>query len=199
MRTVLFALLSLSAATLAAQNLTAQDARIEEVGKSPVAAKFASGGRIRMDLCPSGAELYGRDDNMVRVTYYHQHDDNVKVVLAVSGDRADLRITGCPRNNFQMTIEVPKTSGLWVRMPAGQLDVRGVTGDKDMELHAGQLTIEIGKPEDMGHVEASVLTGELDAPAFEVNKGGLFRSFEHTGPGKYRVHAHVGAGELDLR
>jgi hypothetical protein len=32
-----------------------------------------------------------------------------------------------------------------------------------------------------------------------VEKGGLFRSFEERGNGKYRLHAHVGAGELTLR
>jgi hypothetical protein len=46
---------------------------------------------------------------------------------------------------------------------------------------------------------ASVNSGELNARTFDVEKGGLFRSFERSGPGKYRLHAHVGAGELDLR
>ena len=27
----------------------------------------------------------------------------------------------------------------------------------------------------------------------------LFRSFDQRGPGKYRLHAHVGAGQVDLR
>jgi len=48
-------------------------------------------------------------------------------------------------------------------------------------------------------VDASVNSGELNAAAFNVEKGGLFRSFSQSGPGKYRMHAHVGAGELDLR
>ncbi len=55
MRTILFVLLSLNTAMIA------QNARIEEVGKSPVEAKFASGGRVRMDLCSSGIELVGTD------------------------------------------------------------------------------------------------------------------------------------------
>jgi len=98
-----------------------------------------------------------------------------------------------------MTVEVPKTSNLYVRMFAGQMNVSDITGDKDVELHAGQLNMDIGKPEDYFRVEASVLTGSVEASAFNVSKGGLFRSFEHGGPGKYRLHAHVGAGEIDLR
>jgi hypothetical protein len=48
-------------------------------------------------------------------------------------------------------------------------------------------------------VEASVTSGGLKAPPFGENHGGLFRSFEKSGNGKYRLHAHVGAGDLTLR
>ena len=34
---------------------------------------------------------------------------------------------------------------------------------------------------------------------FGETKDGLFRSFEKTGTGHYRLHAHVGAGDLNLR
>jgi hypothetical protein len=179
-------------------SLAAQSARVEEIGKSPVETKFASGGRIHMDLCSSGIELIGRDENAIRVSY-HPEKDTVKVRIEIDGDRADLRVSRCPHNDFQMRIEVPKSSGLYVRMFAGELDVRGITGDKDVELSAGQLTMEVGTPEDYARVDASVNSGEINAPAFDVEKGGLFRSFDRTGPGKFRIHAHVGAGELDLR
>jgi hypothetical protein len=194
----LFSILLLPA-VLSPVFLSAQTAhgRIEEVGKSPVAVAFASGGRIRMDLCSSGIELIGRDDNSIRVSY--DRDADVKVLLDTDGDRADVKITGCPGNNFRLTIEVPKSSALDIHMFAGELNVRDIIGDKRVELHFGQLTMEIGKPEDYAHVEASVNSGDLEATAFDVSKGGLFRSFEKSGPGKYRLHAHVGAGELDLR
>ena len=106
--------------------VSAQDAKIDELGKSPVEAKFVSGGRIRMDLCSSGIEIVGTDDAAVRVSY-HPERDNVRVRLQISGDHVDLRLTGCPHNNFQARIEIPKSSALYVRMMAGQLDVRDVT------------------------------------------------------------------------
>ncbi len=192
MRT-LFTLLLLGTAFV-----SAQDAKIDELGKSPVEAKFVSGGRIRMDLCSSGIEIVGTDDAAVRVSY-HPERDNVRVRLQISGDHADLRLTGCPHNNFQARIEIPKSSALYVRMMAGQLDVRDVTGDKDVELSFGQLNIDVGKTEQYARVDASVNSGQIDALAFAVSKGGLFRSFDQKGPGRYRVHAHVGAGQLELR
>jgi hypothetical protein len=77
--------------------------------------------------------------------------------------------------------------------------VRDITGDKNVILHFGQLTMDIGKAEDYAHVDASVNSGQLNIPSFSVSKGGLFRSFDQNGPGKYRVYAHVGAGQMDLR
>ncbi len=59
--------------------------------------------------------------------------------------------------------------------------------------------MDIGKPDDIRSVAASVNSGDLEASAYDVSKGGLFRSFERSGPGKYRVRAHVGAGQLELR
>lgn len=178
--------------------VVAQDAKIDELGKSPVEAKFVSGGRIRMDLCSSGIQIVGTDEPALRVSY-HPERDNVRVRMQVSGDRADLRLTGCPHNNFHARIEIPKSSALYVRMLAGQLDVEDVTGDKDVELSFGQLNLDVGKTEQYARVDASVNSGEINASAFDVERGGLFRSFDQRGPGKYRLHAHVGAGQVDLR
>jgi len=196
MRIALIALMTLSAASL-----FAQDARIEEVDKSPVETKFSPGGQLNLDLCSSGVELRGTDDNVLRVSYHSDRNltSDVRVRLETAEKRAKVKVTGCPHNNFRLTVEVPKYSDLYVRMFAGELEVRDITGDKDVQLHAGQLTMDVGEADDYARVDASVSSGELNALAFSVNKGGLFRSFDRTGPGKYRLHAHVGAGELDLR
>ena len=77
--------------------------------------------------------------------------------------------------------------------------VRGVTGDKDVELYAGDLTIEAGSASDYRHADASVTSGDLDASAFSVTKAGLFRSFQQdNAAGKYTLHAHLMAGDLKI-
>ena len=193
MRAILLALASFSTTVL-----VAQDNRIEEIGKSPVVAKVAPGAKVRMDLCSSAIELVGRDENALRVSYDPDRG-NVNVRIQSAGDYTDLRVKDCPRNNFTVRIELPRSSSLYVRMFAGDLDIKDITGDKDVELHFGQLSMDVGKAEDYRRVSASVDSGELDAPAFNVSKGGLFRSFSQTGSGKYLLHARVGAGQLDLR
>jgi len=198
MRLAIFALLGLFTGMLAAQDTRVPRASAE-IGKSPVEAKFSFGGQIRMELCSSAVELIGENDDRVRVSYDVDYGNAVKVRLEVSGNHADLRVSGCPHNNFHMMIQVPKSSDLYVRMFAGNLNIWGIAGDKDVSMSAGQLTMAVGNPEDYGHVRASVNTGAIEASAFDVSKGGLFRSFDKTGAGKYRLYAHVGAGQLELR
>lgn len=188
---------ALAVVLVASALVWAQDVKVDESG-SPVEAKFAAGGRVRLDLCPSGAEVDGTDEPFIRVSYYPERD-GVRVRINGSGDRADVEVTGCPHGNFKMKIEIPKSTGLYARMMAGQLDVRDVTGDKDAEISFGQLNIEVGQPDQYGRIDASVYSGQVNATAFNVLKGGLFRSFDQHGPGKYRLHAHVGAGQVDLR
>lgn len=190
MRTVL-ALLCFGAALAAAQ-----DVNIDRTGTSSVETKFQGSGRIRMGLCSGGIELAGTDQPLLRVS---ELSGDARVRIDISGDHADLRLSGCPHSNFRARIELPKSSALYVRMFAGQLDVREVSGDKNIELSFGQLNIEAGKSEDYASVDASVNSGAIDASPFDVHKGGLFRSFDQTGPGKYRLHAHVGAGQIELR
>jgi hypothetical protein len=194
MKIVVFASLILSSTFLVAQSQN-----IEEVAKSPVETKFAAGGQIRMNLCSTGVDIVGRDTDQLSVSYNSSYGHDVKVGIHVSGNHADLRIRDCPHNNFHITIEIPKSADLHVRMAAGDMNIRGIAGNKDIEMHAGQLTVDIGQAADYAHVDASVWTGELDAPPFDVDKGGLFRSFEKTGPGKYLLHTHLAAGEIDLR
>jgi len=76
--------------------------------------------------------------------------------------------------------------------------VENVEGDKDLELLAGRIQVDIPQSEQYGARDASVTTGSIESSAFDIHKGGLFRSFEQHGPGKYRLHAHVMTGEIDL-
>jgi hypothetical protein len=177
---------------------------LEATGGNPVEADFTSGGLVRMNLCSSGVSIKGTNKDRLRVTFLANASSSasdVHVRLRTPGNSsssnsAELQIQGCPHNNFKITVEVPKTSDLHVRMFAGQLEVAGVTGNKDLEMHAGQLDVEINKVSEYAHVDGSVNTGQVDAQPWDTSKGGLFRSFSKEGSGKYRLHAHVGAGQI---
>jgi hypothetical protein len=176
----------------------AQSNPYEKVVQQP----FASGGTIRLHLEAGGYTIKASSSDNIVVTYPpnpNGESRDVHVEIKPSPSRADVYIRNTPHNNFNATIEVPKRSNLWVRLSAGQLDIEALEGDKDIELSAGQINIDIPNPDAYGHRDASVLAGSLEASAFHISKGGLFRSFRQSGPGRYSFHAHVTAGEIDVR
>ena len=168
----------------------------------PFQVDYPSGRRLNLHLRSGDVRVVGRSDNKIAVRVEAQNMERareVKVRFERLESSAELTISGGPRNNIQITVEVPKVTGLYVRMPAGQLEISDTIGDKDVQLHFGELIVHVGDPADYAHVDASVSSGGIEAQPFGEDHGGLFRSFEKTGNGKYRLHAHVGAGDLTLR
>jgi hypothetical protein len=144
----------------------------------------------------SGAiDIVGTKRAMLRVTCTLT-DASVKVSFAA----ANLRISGGPDKGLHFRIEVPERTSLLVRSPAGKIDISGVTGDKDVDLKAGDLTIAVGKPESYRVAEGSVWAGDLRAEPFGIVKDGLFRSFrKDNASGQYRLRAELLAGNLTLK
>jgi hypothetical protein len=126
-------------------------------------------------------------------------DDLQKVRAKIDVYKNEATVSAdAPHGDFHVTVEVPSASDLVVRLSAGDLNIVGISGSKDVESHAGDMNIHVGDAKDYGRVDASVNAGDLNAEAFGQSKGGLFRSFKWNGPGKYRLHVHLGAGDVNL-
>jgi hypothetical protein len=201
MRRFVLALLA-SLAFLVPTSSPDSELKVKDLQNHPFAVDFPSGSRLRLHLRSGEFHIVGGKGNKIAVRLNGRNADNARdltVRFKQWDDEADLRVFGGPKNNLEVTIEVPGSATLFIRMPAGDLSVEGVSGDKDVELHFGELTIAVGKATDYSHVDASVMSGGLEAAPFGESHGGLFRSFEKNGSGKYKLHAHVGAGDLTLR
>jgi hypothetical protein len=175
---------------------------VKDIENHPFTADFNSGGKLRMYLRSGDFHIVGGSDNRitVRITGRNAYRaSDMRVQLEGSNNSADLTVSGGPKNDLEVTIEVPKKTGLYIRMSAGNLALQHVTGDKDAELHAGELVIDVGDASDYSRVDASVYSGGLEASPFGESHGGLFRSFHKEGNGRYHLHAHVGAGDLTLQ
>jgi hypothetical protein len=169
------------------------------VGQERFEADFPSGGHLRMHVRSGELHIMGSDDQKISVRFWGKTESelrDVRVSLKTVGNSGDLSIQGGPSNNFEIEIRVPRVSNLFLRMPAGEAEIEGLLGDKDVELHAGDLKLEVGQPEQYAIADASVLAGDIQTGPFGVSKDGLFRSFHAHGSGKYRLHAHVGAGDI---
>src|SRR5882762_1836310 len=191
----------LAVAVLFAPLASGQSKKMEvtDLAGHPFNVDFPSGSQLNIHVRSGDVRVVGRDDNKVSVKEDAEKAKEVKVRFERFDNSAELDVSGGPKNDLRITIEIPKSTGLFVRMPAGQLEVSDIRGDKDVQLHAGELIVGVGNPGDYSHVEASVSTGGLEAAPFGESHGGLFRSFHKDGNGKYKLHAHVGAGDLTLR
>jgi len=165
-------------------------------------AAFAARGTVTLHLGSGDATVVSNPDakEIVITTETKSEDklNDIKADLKVTGSEAEVRVSG-PKY-FRYHIELPTASHFKIRMSAGDLKIRGVDGDFDLELHAGDCTIELGSAgENFGPVDLSVGAGDLTAGPFAASKSGLFRHFKNTRVSKYRFHAHVGAGDLTVK
>ena len=162
---------------------------------------FAPNGKIRMELSAGDYNISGSKDQRIHIRWSVRDADQLSRVRAradVRGADASIVTDGPSNNSLKFEIQVPDRSDLYVRMTAGDIRIEAIRGNKDIELHAGDVRIDVGRAEDYGSVDASVWAGDIKAEPFNTNKGGLFRSFEWNGHGRYRLHAKLKAGDLRL-
>jgi hypothetical protein len=186
------------AAALLAGTLAVEGAAQSKSPATTLEKPFAAGGRIVMDLSAGEYEISGAADPRIRLDWeVKDRLDEVENRVTVKGTEARVTTDG-PSGNFRVSIQVPTPSNLRIRLTAGEMAIKGIEGDKDVELHAGELDIDVIRAEDYSRVDASIWAGEIHASPFRIAKEGLFRSFDWSGKGKYRLHAHLKAGELRL-
>ena len=186
-------------ATVAVVGLTVSAHETQHSGSLERA--FPPNGSVKMDLVAGDYQITGSPEPRVRIDWSVREADALpKVRARAEGRDGELRITtDGPRNKgLTFRIQVPDQSHLYVRMSAGDLKIEDIRGNKDVELRAGDLKIDVGRAEDYRKVDASLWAGDLKASAFRVSKDGLFRSFDWSGPGAYRLHAHLMAGDIYL-
>ncbi|HLV89197.1 MAG TPA: hypothetical protein VKV39_19595 [Candidatus Sulfotelmatobacter sp.] len=123
----------------------------------------------------------------------------MQVQLRRTGNSVDITFAHVPKNELQVTIAVPQQTNLFARMRAGELSVDGVSGDKDLELLAGDMYIQVPDASDYGPVDLSVRFGDVSGGQFGDPKGWIGNSLRRDGSGRYRLHAHVFAGDLTLK
>jgi hypothetical protein len=163
---------------------------------------LASGATLRLHLHEGDFRIIGIDSEKISIHVEGKNLEqakNIQIHLKRSDSAVDLKLSHVPKNELQVTIEIPKSTNLYARMRGGDLSVQDVAGDKDLELTGGDLTIQVGSPEDYSHVDLSVKFGDVSGTQFGDPKGWLGNSVRKDGNGKYKLHAHVMAGDLVLK
>lgn len=159
---------------------------------------FASGGSIEIHLEGGDYMIRRADDDHVRVAF-GGNVANAKAELTADGAHANLAVKDTPHSNFHATIELPKTTDIVLRLGGGNLEMAAIAGNKDIECGGGNVEISVGPVNDYSSLDASVKAGNLDGGPFGKSDGGIFPHLTWSGPGKYKLRASLGAGNLELK
>ena len=175
----------------------AQDAKRND----QVERAFKPGGRIVMDLSAGGYTIRGGSADSIKVRWSTRDPrdmSSVRTDVVVAGSEATVRTRG-PKNNFKVDIDVPALADVLIDLSAGEVDMKGVEGNKNISMWAGEVRMDVGDAQLYKLVDVTVRAGEINARPFGGAKGGLFRSYRWDGPGKYSIIAKLAAGEVNLR
>jgi hypothetical protein len=169
---------------------------------APFEAPLKSGAALSIDSRSADIQVVGTDQEVVRVSCTLDHPDQaneIDIRLSGAGSYSKLKLKGGPSNNVHIRIEVPRAISLKISAPAGVVGVDRVTGNKDIDIHAGVVTVSHVDGSEYKSVDAAVGIGEVRALAFGIDKGGFFRKFtKETAEGKYRLYARVGTGSIEF-
>jgi hypothetical protein len=200
MRKVFLFLVLLFLSPLVALGQTAEE--ISSVQNRVFQTDLANGATLRLRLHDGDFRVVGSDSEKISIHVEGKNlerAEQIKIQLKRSDNIVELKLSHVPKRELQVTIEIPKSTNLYARMRGGDLSVSGITGDKDLGLTGGDLTVQVGNPEDYSHVDLSVRYGDISGTQFGDPKGMVGNSVRKDGTGKYKLHAHVMAGDLVLK
>src|SRR6476620_1468674 len=135
--------LLVTAAMLGA-TLSAQDVRPSASLERP----FVPNGLVKMALRAGDYRIVGSTQDRVRLDWSIRDAEALAKVRAradVRDHEAKITTDGPGNKGLRFTIEVPSRSDLYVRLTAGDLTIEDIRGNKDVELRAGDLDIDVGE------------------------------------------------------
>jgi hypothetical protein len=157
--------------------------------------------RIEIRAGHGGVDVVGTNIPDVQVSIDGQRSEAAGAQVRIDRKRDYLlvQIDDIPRLS-RAQVRVPRDASIAVTMSAGQLTIEGIEGgDIAAVLRSGEMTIRVGEASNFRSANAFVLSGKLQAPAFQVEKAGVWRGMYWSGPGTHTLKAHVTAGLLVLK
>jgi len=154
---------------------------------------------LAIDLSAGDYQIVAVESDSITVVYDAPKPEKLKKVhvqMSSGHGQNYVKINGL-KSGFHVTIQVPRKTDLLVRLGTGGLHVGDIEGNKDIEIHAGTLNFDALRLQDYETGDLSVRIGEVTGPDFHASSGGS-GSFKTYGSGRYRLHAHVGQGDMAL-
>ena len=109
--------------------LAQNNLELKDLQRHPFNVEFASGSDLRMHLQSGHFRVIGRDDNRISVHFEGKNVEkarNLTVRFTRSDQGGDLRVFRAPKNDLQVTIEIPMATDITVRMRGGDLNLDAI-------------------------------------------------------------------------
>jgi hypothetical protein len=163
---------------------------------------IADNAKLDVQLRFGDLRIISSDDARLSISYttHSNHADfsrKVEARFLVTPTYAALKLTAPHSGSVDVELHVPARSNLHVRVSAGDVSIDPVEGSLDVETHAGDIRIKLPDHVDLGLVDASTHAGDVNAP-FGKPHGWIGSKLDFDGGGKFRIHAHTFAGDIDF-
>lgn len=124
----------------------------------------------------------------------------------VAANRATIEIDipktdyDCDHCGADVTLYVPPRTDLKADLHVGDMTIRGVEGNKDVEVAVGDLRIAIGDPAQYGHVETHTRIGDVDDFLNQGSgqSGFVGKTEDFTLSGPWHLKASTGIGDVHI-
>lgn len=162
---------------------------------------FAPGGSLRLTMRTGDVRIVRGDTNQIRVRYTSESRrsdfaERVTLRFDVRGKDATINFHMPTHGDVAVEVEVPAQTDLRVNLSVGDLTVRGVEGNKDLEVHVGDIEVERVTQASYRRLEASTHIGDITTAEYVRVRGWIGNSVKSAGTGAYRVHVHTGIGDI---
>lgn len=165
---------------------------------------FAAGGMVHIRLSVGDLHIKRGDSGKIRVHYTikSRRESRVKdsnVAIDTHGRDANIEFHAPAGGNtsIDVELEVPPNTNLDVHEKVGDLIVKNVEGDKDLDLGVGDIRVEAGRS-NYHLVRASSGIGDVSGEGYGESSGWLGKTLKYQGDGKYELRAHVSVGDISL-
>jgi hypothetical protein len=165
---------------------------------------FVAGGMLHVRLPVGDLRITRGGSNQIRLHYTVKSNRESKV----KDSRVDFDIHGrdaeidfhaptIGNTQFDVEVEVPQNTNLDIHDKVGDLTVKDINGDKDLELGVGDIRVEVERST-YHLVHASTSIGDVNGNGYGESSGWLGKTLKYHGDGKYELRAHVGVGDINL-
>lgn len=163
---------------------------------------FPEGGKVELRVRCGDVHIVPSSDTRISLSYT-MHSNHagflrkVEPTFHIAGQNAHLTLKAPRGGNVEVELKVPVRTDLFVRLSAGDVKVGPIQGNHNVETFAGDIAFRLLQNELYGPVDASTRAGDVSAP-FGRTKGWVGNSLRYEGPGKFHLHAHTFAGDVNF-